>query len=49
LARGTVLTARQVQEAHDAGGQLIVAPNFNAEVVRQAVALGMACMPGAIS
>lgn len=46
VGAGTVLTPRQVQEVHDAGGQLIVAPNFNAEVVRQAVALGMVCLPG---
>ena len=46
VGAGTVLTARQVHEVHDAGGQLIVAPNFNAEVVRQAVALGMVCLPG---
>lgn len=46
VGAGTVLTARQVQEVHDAGGQLIVAPNFNAEVVRKAVSLGMVCLPG---
>lgn len=46
VGAGTVLTARQVHEVHDAGGQLIVSPNFNAEVVRQAVALGMVCLPG---
>ena len=49
VGAGTVLTARQVQEVHDAGGQLIVAPNFNAEVVRQAVALGMVCLPGVLT
>ncbi|MEO7549276.1 MAG: 2-dehydro-3-deoxy-6-phosphogalactonate aldolase, partial [Ramlibacter sp.] len=27
-------------------GQLIVSPNFNAEVVREAMALGMVCLPG---
>jgi 2-dehydro-3-deoxyphosphogalactonate aldolase len=49
VGAGTVLTARQVQEVHDAGGQLVVAPNFNAEVVRQAVALGMVCLPGVLT
>ena len=49
VGAGTVLTARQVHEVHDAGGQLVVAPNFNAEVVRQAVALGMVCLPGVLT
>jgi 2-dehydro-3-deoxyphosphogalactonate aldolase len=49
VGAGTVLTARQVREVHEAGGQLIVAPNFNAEVVRQAVALGMVCLPGVMT
>lgn len=49
VGAGTVLTARQVREVHDAGGQLIVAPNFNAEVVREAVALGMVCLPGVLT
>lgn len=46
VGAGTVLTPQQVQQVHGAGGQLIVAPNFNADVVRQAVALGMVCLPG---
>lgn len=46
VGAGTVLTARQVDEVHDAGAQLVVAPNFNPEVVRRAVALGLACAPG---
>ncbi|MDP3759546.1 MAG: 2-dehydro-3-deoxy-6-phosphogalactonate aldolase [Ramlibacter sp.] len=46
VGAGTVLTARQVQEVHEAGGRLVVAPNFNAAVVREAVALGMVCLPG---
>jgi 2-dehydro-3-deoxyphosphogalactonate aldolase len=46
VGAGTVLTARQVRDVHAAGGQLIVSPNFDAEVVRTAVQLGMACLPG---
>jgi 2-dehydro-3-deoxyphosphogalactonate aldolase len=46
VGAGTVLTPGQVREVHAAGGQLIVAPNFNAEVVREAVRLGMVCLPG---
>jgi len=35
-----------VCDVHAAGGQLIVSPNFNAEVVKEAVRLGMICLPG---
>lgn len=49
VGAGTVLTVAQVHEVHDAGGQLIVSPNFNAEVVRAAVQLGMACLPGVMT
>ena len=46
VGAGTVLTAAQVREVQAAGGQLIVSPNFNAEVVGEAVRLGMVCLPG---
>ncbi len=46
IGAGTVLTPQQVREVHAAGGQLVVSPNFNAEVVREAVRLGMLCLPG---
>ncbi|MEO8857740.1 MAG: 2-dehydro-3-deoxy-6-phosphogalactonate aldolase [Burkholderiaceae bacterium] len=46
VGAGTVLTATQVREVHAAGGQLVVSPNFNAEVVQAAVHLGMVCLPG---
>jgi 2-dehydro-3-deoxyphosphogalactonate aldolase len=46
VGAGTVLTAAQVREVHAAGGQLIVSPNFNADVVQEAVRLGMVCLPG---
>lgn len=49
IGAGTVLTAQQVREVHAAGGQLIVSPHFNAEVVREAVRLGMACLPGVLT
>jgi 2-dehydro-3-deoxyphosphogalactonate aldolase len=49
VGAGTVLTVRQVHEVHDAGGRMIVAPNFNAEVVREAVRLGMCCLPGVLT
>ena len=46
VGAGTVLTARQVREVHAAGGRLVVSPNFDADVVRCAVRLGMVCLPG---
>lgn len=49
VGAGTVLKAAQVREVHAAGGQLIVSPNFNADVVREAVRLGMVCLPGVMT
>jgi 2-dehydro-3-deoxyphosphogalactonate aldolase len=46
VGAGTVLTAQQVREVHAAGGGLIVAPNFNAEVVAEAGRLRMVSLPG---
>jgi 2-dehydro-3-deoxyphosphogalactonate aldolase len=46
VGAGTVLTPQQVREVHSAGGRLVVSPNFNAEVVREAVRLGLICLPG---
>jgi 2-dehydro-3-deoxyphosphogalactonate aldolase len=46
IGAGTVLSVRQVHEVHGAGAQLVVAPNFDADVVRAARALGMVCLPG---
>lgn len=49
VGAGTVLNVEQVHAVHDAGGQLVVSPNFNAEVVRAAVRLGMVCLPGVMT
>lgn len=46
IGAGTVLSPQQVQDVHDAGGRLIVAPNFNPTVVSKALALGMVVLPG---
>jgi 2-dehydro-3-deoxyphosphogalactonate aldolase len=46
VGAGTVLTTQQVHDVHAAGGRLIVSPNFNVEVVSEAVRLGMVCLPG---
>ena len=49
IGAGTVLTPEDVRNVHDAGGQLIVSPNFNPAVVREAVRLGLACLPGVMT
>ena len=46
VGAGTVLTPQQVREVHAAGGRLVVAPNFNGDVVVAAARLGMVCLPG---
>lgn len=46
VGAGTVLTPAQVRDVHAAGGQLIVSPNVDADVVREAVGLGLVCLPG---
>ena len=43
---GTVLTAAAVRDVFAAGGELIVAPNFDVAVVHEARRLGMLCVPG---
>jgi 2-dehydro-3-deoxyphosphogalactonate aldolase len=49
IGAGTVMSPAHVREVHGAGGQLIVSPNFNADVVRTAVQLGMVCLPGVMT
>ncbi len=46
IGAGTVLQASQVREVQAAGGQLIIAPNFNAAVVGEALRLQMLAVPG---
>jgi len=46
---GTVLSVDDVRNVHAAGGQLIVSPNFNPSVVREAVRLGLVCLPGVMT
>lgn len=46
VGAGTVLEPRQVREVHAAGGRMVVAPNFNPDVVRTALDLGLVCLPG---
>ena len=46
VGAGTVLDAQQVRDVKAAGGELIVSPNFNAEVIAEAARLGMVSLPG---
>lgn len=46
VGAGTVLTASEVREVAQAGGELVVAPNFDRDVVVETVHLGMTSLPG---
>jgi 2-dehydro-3-deoxyphosphogalactonate aldolase len=49
IGAGTVLSIEDVRNVQAAGGELIVSPNFNPAVVREAVRLGMVCLPGVMT
>jgi 2-dehydro-3-deoxyphosphogalactonate aldolase len=46
VGAGTVLNPGDVRRTHAAGGRLIVAPNVDAEVIGEAIKLGMQVLPG---
>ena len=46
VGAGTVLVAADVVRIAAAGGKLVVAPNFDLDVVRAAKAAGLAALPG---
>ncbi|MCW5635338.1 MAG: 2-dehydro-3-deoxy-6-phosphogalactonate aldolase [Rubrivivax sp.] len=46
VGAGTVLTPAEAERVAEAGGRLVLAPNFDAAVVRRAKALGLQVMPG---
>ncbi|MEO0390714.1 MAG: 2-dehydro-3-deoxy-6-phosphogalactonate aldolase [Pseudomonadota bacterium] len=46
VGAGTVLDADDVARVADAGGNLVVSPNLDPDVVRAALQAGMACFPG---
>lgn len=46
VGAGTVLTPQAVREVVDAGGQIIISPNADPEVIRETVAVGALSMPG---
>ena len=49
VGAGTVLSREQVRQVHAAGARLVVSPNFDADVVRESVQLGMVSLPGVAS
>jgi 2-dehydro-3-deoxyphosphogalactonate aldolase len=49
VGAGTVLTAAAVRDVTSAGGELIVAPNFDRDVVGETVRLGLASLPGILT
>lgn len=46
VGAGTVLTAADARDVASAGGELVVAPNFDRDVVAETVRLGMTSLPG---
>lgn len=46
IGAGTVMTPDDVIEVRDAGGELIVMPHSDAEVIEEAKAEGLVCLPG---
>lgn len=49
IGAGTVLSAQEVREVADAGGKIIVSPNFDAEVVIESKARRLASWPGVLT
>jgi 2-dehydro-3-deoxyphosphogalactonate aldolase len=49
IGAGTVLTPEDVREVADAGGRLIVSPNFDADVVAETKRLGLLSFPGVLT
>lgn len=46
VGAGTVLTAADARDVAAAGGELVVAPNFDRDVVAETLRLGMTSLPG---
>lgn len=49
IGAGTVLEAADVARVAEAGGRLMVAPNFDADVVRAAKTAGLVTLPGVMT
>ncbi len=46
---GTVLSINQVQATLDCGGQYVISPNVNVDIIKQTKKLGMVSIPGAMT
>ena len=46
---GTVLSTEQIERACQAGGEYIISPNTNAEIIRRTKELGLVSIPGAMT
>lgn len=49
IGAGTVLTEEQVKKTFNAGGQFIISPNTDSEVIKYTKKLGMVSIPGALT
>lgn len=49
IGAGTVLTKRQVQLTADAGGNFIISPDTNEEIIQETKKLGLISIPGALT
>jgi 2-dehydro-3-deoxyphosphogalactonate aldolase len=49
IGAGTVLAAAEARAVAEVGGELVVAPNFEREVVTETVRLGMVSLPGILT
>jgi 2-dehydro-3-deoxyphosphogalactonate aldolase len=49
VGAGTVLTSQELERVAAAGGQLVISPNFNPEVVEKSKSLGLVSAPGVMT
>lgn len=49
VGAGTVLTSEQLTMMQDAGGEYMITPNVNVELIRDCVSRGLVAMPGALT
>lgn len=49
IGAGTVLTEKQVELTHNAGGKFIISPDTNANVIKKTNELGLVSIPGALT
>jgi len=49
VGAGTVLSSEQLAMTQEAGGSFMVAPNANANLIRECVSRGLAAVPGALT